>query len=224
MATITELSAKIMEDLGKTTPRVKARVDSLIGSLTIDLLSQGEGRHSGLRKRQDITLNLTRAEYKLFLDFNTPKSPMIEVNSDGIYIRKIDIVSEDEFFERQGNMALYPRETYARIEELEDGYDGKGYYLILGKIPTEVAYYRLSYYRRAMREDVDLIRNPTILEFGVKGLMPDLNINAQTDVGTYFNMRKGFKDDSGKLTTPMFRNSRASQKHNRQMHRIGKGL
>jgi len=212
-----------MEDLGKTTPEIRARVESLISSLTVDLLSLHQGRHSDLRKRQDITLLTTRAEYKLNDDFNTPITPMIEVDSTGLYIREIDIVDDVEFYFRQGNPSVYPAETYARIEMLEDGYDGKARYLIVGKIPEETAYYRMFYFRKPTGEDVDVIRNPTILEYGVKGSLPDLNPNFQVDQGTYFNMRKGFRADTVKLTTPMIRNSRRSQKHNRTMHEIGRG-
>lgn len=224
MATMTEISAKLMSDLGKTTPEILDRVESLIGSYTVDLLSLHEGRHSGLRKRQDITLGTTRAEYKLNLDFNVPKSPMIEVNSSGTFVRKVDIVDDDEFFHRQANSATYPPERYGRIETLENGYDGQGDYLILGKIPDGVAYYKLFYFRKPLETDVDMIRNSTIIEFGVKGALPDLNMNWQTDQAIYFNMRKGFGPSASKLTVPMFRNSRASQKHNTQMHRIGGGL
>jgi hypothetical protein len=225
MATMTEMSAKIMSDLGKTTPEIRMRVESLLGSYTVDLLSLHEGRHSKLRKRQDITLGTTRAEYKLNNDFNTPKSPMIEVNSDGVFVREVDIVDDDEFYHRQSNSTLYPGVTYGRIEQLEAnvGYDGKGSYLILGKIPDEAAFYKLFYFRLPLSTDVELIRNPTILEFGVKGSMPDVNPTFQVDQGTYFNMRAGFKADSTKLTVPMFRNSRASQRHNTQMNRIGQG-
>jgi hypothetical protein len=219
----TEIALDVMKEVGKDSPELLTRIESIIGELTVDLLSQDEGRHAGLRKRQDITISTTTAQYKLNSNFASPISPFIEVNSSGTFVREIDIVTDEEFYHRQANSDVYPAERYGRIEKLETGLEGRGFYLILGKIPDAVGYYKLFYYRDPTENDTELIRNSAILKSGARAKLKDVNPEYMVDLETYLRMRSGFQGDVPKVTRLVLRNSAKVQEHNRQMHRIGRG-
>lgn len=225
MATTLEIARALMQECGKTSPDVQRRFEAAIGDIVLELLGQNEGRFTSLRRRQDITLEIGKAEYKLNGDYNTAISPFIRVDIDGKFVRETDIVVDYEFYYRLAESGHYPATSFARVEKLEAGPDGRGYYLILGAAATEEGYFRLFYYREPTLNDTDIVRKPEIIKHGVRGQFPEYWPDIALKEATIFErMKSGFRESiSGRTTGMTTILPKKTRNHNKMMHDIGRG-
>lgn len=224
MAIKTTIVNEIMSEFGKTDPVTRKLVDSKVDEIVIDLLSQNEGRFSGLEEKQTITVNTTDTEYKLNQNFNSIGADCVVLDSNNDYAGEFDVVSHKEYLKRKANAAQYPGYTYGRVEYLSGGRSGPGYYLILGDEVGEAFTLEFFYYRDATAFDITIIKNATIIKKGVKGGFSQFNPQYGTDMEIYFRMRSGFRENISKTTNQLImRPSKKTQRFNANMHDIGRG-
>lgn len=225
MAAGSEIVADLMEEIGKMSPDVETSLMEAVGDVTVDLLSQNEGRFEGLRRRQTITIDSSKTQYKLNSDCNRVKSPCLRYNSSGEPAGRIDIVNEEEYYYRLENATQYPTNSFAKVERLEAGNDGPGYYLIFKDELTDVGTIQLFYYRYAKETDTDIIRNPEIVKTGVRSKRPQYwPATSREEMIIYFKMRSAFKENpQAKTTRDRVLLSARRRKHNLRMHRYGRG-
>ena len=224
MASKSQIVGEMMDEFGKSSSSVRSRIDRVVGEITVDLLSQADGRFPELEEFQEITITTSDIAYKVNSDFNAAKTPMIEVNSSGTFLRKISIVGRTEYYNRQADPTRYPGYTYAMVKYDDDGDDGAGDYLTLGSVADETRYFQFPYYRKATVDDTDLIRNTTILKTGVRSMFPEFNINYANDGKAYDGMRRGFKPSPKKRITNIFmRPSPRTQHKNKNQKKYGRG-
>ncbi len=223
MATRPELVNEMLDEFGKQSSDARQKVDRWVGSVTVDLLSQSEGRFAGLTDEQDITIGTSGLEHKLDSNFNTAQDKSLVLDSNGEFVRDFNIVSHNEYYRRKADPETYPGSTFAMIRN-KAGAQGLGYYLIMGTAPTETFPLKFLYYRKATGDDTDIINNPEIARTGVRAKAKEFNLDYQTDDVIYFRMRSGFKPSIGKTAPNMV--MKPSEKHqdlNKVMYDIGGG-
>lgn len=224
MASKTEMVELVMDELGKDSPTARSQITRAVGGVTKDLLSQNEGRFSGLSARQNLTYTTSDTQKKLNKDFNTPKPTSLIVDSDGNYAGEFYVVSENEFYRRQANSSEYPGATYGRIERLTDGAEGDGDYLIFGAAPSATQYIRFLYYRKPTADDTNVIRNEEIVRIGTYARLKRFNSDYDLHLKIYFTMRSGFRESPELRASRLaMRPSRRKEDYNKMMHDIGEG-
>lgn len=223
MATSAHIVQSLMDEFGKTSSAARGQIEAWVGGITVDLLSQNDGRFSKLKKSQSITIAVDTREYKINSDYNTAHKNFYQVDSDGDFTRRLTVVSEAEILERK-QQDKYAGIKMAYVEYQTDGDDGPGYYLVLGEDPDAAGYYKFQYYRKPTERDTDLILNPEIVKMGVRGSANQYNPHSEIDMATYMRMRSGFSERPGKHIKSMtVRPHRGIRTHNRNMQTIGKG-
>jgi hypothetical protein len=213
-----------MEEFGKKSPDFRTRLELLAGNITVDLLSQNEGRFRGLDRTQLITAQSGDSRFRLNADFNTAKKTFFQVDSAGTFIAECALVSKAEIHRRivEGRYSGY-RLGYV-VNDAEGEEEGL-WYLVLAETPSDTTYYEFDYYRQPTSNDTHIIRNPEIIKQGIRSRLADINPNVQNDSITYERMRQGFIEDPEKYATNIdLLPPRRTMRHNAQMYDIGKGL
>lgn len=223
MASRAAITAQILTEFGKSSPQVRQRIEQVVGDVTIDILSQFQSQFARLSEKETITLDVTTTAYKLPHDFASPKSSFRQVDSDGDFVGKLEIVTEGEFYDRKDN-ADYGGLKYAYIEHRANGADGPGDYLVLSGLPTTVGYFLFPYYRKPTENDTDIITNVSAIKNGVRAEFPEFTANAGVSLQKYEAQKPTMKESPRSRSTGMaIKPSKSQQRHNRNMYRIGRG-
>lgn len=212
-----------MQAYGKSSAEARAKIDAKVGMITVDLLTQNQGRFTGLQKSQNISIVSGTRRYKLNADFNTARETFNELDSDGNPDSECRVINKAQLLKRL-RQGRYSGVRLAWIEEDKDGADGPGKYLVLGADPTESTTYEFDYYRKPTENDTELISNTYILETGVDANMPEFDPQADYKLTIYLKMRDGFREDP-ELTQPNLHFTPCDRaiRHNKRMHDIGGG-
>lgn len=228
MATREEIVQDMLGEYGRQDAPARKYLDNFARAATIDLLSQSGGRFPELVDEKEISIDVTNTSYKLPNNFNAAQKKSIMLSTAGVKSDDFHLVSQSEYYDRQGDSANYPGYTYGYIKKLEHGdtleRSGAGIYLITGGLPAAAYTMRFLYYRKPTINDTDLIRNEEIVKERIRGGAKKYNPDWGVNMGTYFNMRKGFKPE-GARTAPniVMRPSEDTQVFNDVMNDIGGG-
>lgn len=198
MASAVEIVDELMTEFGKTTSKVRQELEQYVGDITVDLLSQHQGRFPELQQNIIITLEADEASYRLPADYGTISKTVFEVDSDGNpSSTKISVETEQTAMERR-YAKEYAGARIAWVSFLKGGRSGRGWYFILATAPeTAGALYKIFYYRKATTADTDLIRNEEIVKTGVRARyhMQRNDPYSQALLTTYERMKSGFKPE-----------------------------
>ncbi len=229
MASKAQIVDEIMLDIGKSTPKVREKVEQHVGDVTVELLSRQKGRFKCLAKDTTLTLNTSYDHYKLPRDYGAASKTFVQVDENDDYVRTLKIESEEAVYERM-RKGEYAGVWIGWIKHLTEGdtargYSGRGWYLRLPTEPSDTGFYKFYYYRDPTEEDTDLIRNQTIVKKGAMGrLSRSLNPETDRDAGTYQNMMRGFKEDITRHQPEVkIHPNERTRRHNAMMHRRGRG-
>ena len=223
MSTTTQIVDEVMRELGITGNINRTRVESACNETVVDLLSQNEGRFKGLEKSTTISITTGEKFYKLPVDFNAMKATFYEIDDDDEFIAQCAVVAKSEVIRRKSE-SRYAGERIAYVERRTDQAAGPGYYLVLADDPDDDTSFVLDYFRIPTQYDTDLIRNPTIVKRGVKGMVGVLNPLAHVDLEIYYRMRDGFKEEVRQLRTHIrTQPPRSAIRHNKKMRKIARG-
>lgn len=190
----------LMVDFGKTSPDARAKIDKKVGEITVDLLSQNEGRFKALEKTVSISILTSTREYRLPADFNTAKRTFFEVDDDGNFIAECSVLTKSEIHRRY-NDGRYAGYRLCFIKHITDNTAGPGLYLVLAADAPGAKTWEFDYYREPAETDAEVIRNTKILKQGVKADLIEFNLRAADDMVIYLRMREGFKEDVEKYLT-----------------------
>lgn len=224
MGSTQDIVDELMTESGKGSQAVRRRIETKVGEITIDLLSQHEGRFQGLMKTLSLTLTTSdNRRLKLPVGFNRIQS-LDRVNSDGVFIGSTTVAGKDEIrqmIEDGRTMSLLS----AYIENVDSGSAAEiGWWLVFSGDPSETIYFELDYYRKPKPTDTHLIRNELIVKLGVRGYLHDLFPgDNQAELADYLGRRRGFRERHGrKRTRSVLRPSKSVARRNVFMHNIGK--
>jgi hypothetical protein len=226
MASPEEIVAELMSEIGKSSPDVQKSLEDAVGDVTIDLLSQNEGRFEALRRDRTITIDTTKTQYKLPSDVNAVIDPAYRQDVSGETLTEINILgNEADYFYRVKNPTQYPASNFARVKYLDDGSEGPAYYLIFSSALTEAGSIVLEYYRHAKSTDTDKIRNKEIVKAGVRAKRGVYwPADGTANITIYFRMREGFREDpTAKATRTLIMLPARKMRHNTRQWRIGRG-
>lgn len=222
MAARSHIVEEMLTEFGVMSDAVRQRIDSAIGDITIDILCQNNSRFRKLSKTDTITIGTTTNAYKLPVDFKTAKKQCMFVDSDGDFIKKLEIVTEAEFYNRKSNPD-YTGNWYAYTETRQ--IDSPGEYLVLNATPIETGYIKVFYYRHPNANDTDLIDNPSLIKAGVRTMFPEYVQEHQSSFFIYENMKQNVLENPSQRSTNMsIKPTKRQQNRNRLNYRIGKGL
>lgn len=225
MASQAYIVQRILDRLGKRSMEVERRVETEIESITVDLLSQNEGRFTALENEQSFTFAADDLKKILPANFNTA-GELTEVDSDGLYVAECTLTTRKQVRRDLSTSGAYVGYRKAYIDELPaSSSQSAGNYLILAAAPNETKYLLLQYFRKPTGNDTDKIRNWTLIELGVLGRMPvSLWEQAQGYMVAYEQAKLGFTEETDKtapnrvtLPNPVIVN------HNVRQHYIGRG-
>ena len=216
---------EMKQEFGKDTPAALALIDQRVGDVTVDLLSQNEGRFRGLSMSATLTFSSGETSQKLPGDFNAIKETFSQVDSEGKFIAECMVLAKSAVHRRLVENR-YAGFRLAYINRNVDPTGVPGHYLVLAAPPDEETYYEVDYYRIPTGNDTDIITNVDIVKEGVRSKSPDF-VGAQ--MATYHNevylrMRQGFREEPEKVVTNIVTEPpRRVARHNQRMHRIGGG-
>lgn len=223
MATNTEIVEQLMGEIGSSAHLVRRKLESSVGEVTIAILIQNFGRHYRLEKNQEITADPNFYDYRLNADFNTAQDMLVEVSSEGNFVREVEIVTEKEHFTRRGN-SQYGGVVWAYIVTKANGRSGPGEYLVLAHSRTGATYYKFFYYRKPTVDDTDLIVNLSAITEGVRAKHAEYWPDSGKHLGVYQ------REKQTEISTPARRGAamhltpnKQQRKINRQMRDIGRG-
>ncbi len=223
MASRDSIVQQMMDEFGKTSQVVRAKVERVVGEITIDILSNNFGKFRKLREVKDFDIRTTKRSYKLPGNFNSDSNQFYEVDSDGEVLREIEIVTEQRFFERKTD-ANYTGSIYAYIETKKSGTEGPGEFLTLNGLPSATGTFRMPYYRKPTVNDTDVITNERTLKEGIRSAFSEFVPDFQTKLVIYEKMKAGTIETPATRTTGMtLKPSKRQQQRNRNMYWIGKG-
>jgi len=225
MASVAYLADMLMQEAGKASPDVRLRIEEKIGEITLEILQESEGRFKRLAKTQNISVLATVKDYLLPSDYFTARREIIEIDSDGNFVRRVYVVSEMEVYTRiEADTNL--SKSYCWIDFREDGAEGRGYYLHLAVEPTEAATYRFAYYRQPKEDDAEVIDSFTLIKRGVRGNLPDLfPKTAEVDIQIYLGRLGQSGENPGQhVTEIVVHPGRRRGRLNSLQHKIGSGL
>jgi len=226
MATRDEMTTELLVLAGKSVDSPeRQRVYDVVGDVTVDLLSQNEGRFYGLRRTLEFTMTTADRKKRLPSNFNTASRDFYEVDEDGELKGRGAVKSKTDVFDDQleGAYVGYRR---AWIEELsgDSAPEGSGIYLVLAEAPPSTVYLVFVYYRRPERDDTDIIKNPTIVKLGAKAQLSNMFDDAQYSMAIFEKRRSGFKEKFHKrVTSGILMPSRRQARHNKRMYDRGRG-
>lgn len=225
MASRPVIVADMLREFGKDTPAAMAKIDQIVGDVTIDLLSQNEGRFKKLSRSATLTFVTDQIETILPADFNSIKQTFAEVDSEGKFIAECHVLAKAAVFRRlaEGRYAGY---RLAHIEEQTDDVNGPGYYLVVADAPSETKYFSLDYYRKPTGNDTDIITNVDAIKNGIRSRVGEWIGKDQSSYyqEIYFRMRSGFAEEPEKTVTDIVTEpNRRVARHNQKMHNIGSG-
>lgn len=222
MASPAKIVSDLMNEAGKMAPEIQIKMESIVGEVTVDLLSQNGSRFAGLEKSKTLTITTSATSFILPADFRTAQPSLIEQTSDEAFVRELDVFSEREYYRRRADAGF--RQDRVCYLELKVVSGSKRWYLTIGASPSSTKYYKFFYWREAQANDTDLIPNETMVKHGVRSNFPELFPNFMASIAIYGNMREKFKEDVGRLSTNMrIRPSLRVERINRVMHKIGRG-
>lgn len=156
--------------------------------------------------------------YKIPGDFATIKGPIIEVDTDGAFVREVEVISQSEYYRRMADTE-YTGNWYGMIETRMDGATGPGDYLILNALPTAVGTYKFFYYRKPQTTDTDLIINTRAIKEGVRSMFEQFNPDAAQSLVIYERMKSGIRESPSTRASHMaLMPTRYVQRLNRRMH------
>jgi hypothetical protein len=228
MASNAQITASLMEELGKTAPALRRKISSRVGDVTLELLQQNEGRFSSLVRTQTISVTAGTKEYRIRSDYNTARKTMYEVDVNNDYVARVRIVSKAEMFNRYAEDA-HTDENMAYIQFFERGPNddstaNRGYYLVLGEEPVADVSYLFEYYRTPTTSDTDIIRKESIIKHGVRAAMPREFESAQMEATVYLRMLRGFREKPERFVTDTIMTpSKRIGDHNKRMYGISRG-
>ena len=225
MASLSKVTNDIMQEIGKTSSTLRIKIEGYVGDVTVDLLSQNQGRFTRLEKSLDISFAVGVKYYKLPANFNTIKDTFFQVDSTGEFIAKCRVRTKSEIY-RNIEDSEYSGVKAAYIQELnrDHGPDGAGLYLILASEPTEIVYYNIEYYRFPLTTDTDIIKNVKLVKNGVRAELPDYFDKAEIYSHIYENGKMRFKENKRRRkTVSVLMPSKRAGQHNKRMRNIGGG-
>lgn len=222
MASNAQIVTEMMGEFNQTSPIVQKKVERIVGEITVDILSQNDCRFERLSKTYPISILTTSKVYRIPGDFATIKGPMVQVDSDGEFVREVEIIAPSEYYRRKADTE-YAGLYYAMVETRLDGAQGPGDYLVLCDEPDANGTYKLFYFRKPQATDTDLILNTRAIKEGVRSMFPEYG-DAATSLVIYERMKSGIKESPATRVTQMaLMPSKRQQKVNRKMHEIGRG-
>lgn len=222
MASLSQLTQELLDEFGKSSTAAQAKVETWIGEIVLELLSMNDGRFRGLRKSETVTIDTSYKTYRLPADYNSISNTFVQVDSDGEFVGKLDIVSEEEVYNRMEE-GEYSGAELAYVDYLPDGRSGAGWYLILADEPTATGYYKLKYYRVPTVNDIEIIRNSNIVKMGVRGRAGEFNRDSRQHEAIYLRMKQGFVESPTRHQTAIrIRPDRRTRATNAYMHTIGR--
>jgi hypothetical protein len=223
MASNSQLTQEIMDDIEKSSVQVRKKVQRLVGDITVDILSQNESRFTRLGKNYTLTYTSSDTAQRVPSDFASARPVSLIVNSDDEFVAEIEVVTENAFFQRKGDVN-YTGSIYAYIEN-RTGDQGPGEYLVLNASPSATLYIKFMYYREPLRTDTDIITNTMAVKEGVKGsLTRDTYPDSEKSMAIYLRMKPGIKESPTARSTHMAISPNPPTKRlNQRMHDIGRG-
>jgi hypothetical protein len=214
---------RLLAEIGKESPEVRLEIEQAVGEVTIAILSQNGGQHHRLEVTQDITLLDTGDSVRLNGNLNTAKDTFIQVESDGDFLREIDIVTEEEHYHRKGN-AQYTGQYWVYIVTNTGGASGAGEYLMFPFERTGTTYFKFFYYRRPTEQDTDAIVNIAAVLEGVRGRKRDLWPEATEALQVYLSERRSeVSNPRRRGATMSLKPNKRQRRQNRMNNRIGRG-
>ncbi len=222
MASLAQIVSEMLEEFGTTGIEISNRLTKVVGEITIDILLQNGGRFNRLEKTTTITFDTSTTAYILPVDFNTIKGHAVMVDSDGDFIKEVEVVSESEFYRRKGDTG-YSGTGYFYIEDRDSGVS-PGQYIVLNVAADAVSYLKVFYYRVPTENDTDIIKNTRIVKEGVRGSFPQFVPQALNSLTIYERMKSGIKESaSDRATEIVLTPAKRVMKFNRFMHKIARG-
>lgn len=219
-----EIVQTLALEFGKSSPEVLAQIESKVGEITVDILSQNDCRFAGLRKWQRITVGAGTKAYKVNADLASVGRHAKIVNVNGDFLYKFTIVDEGEFIERE-DKAGYATTRYGWIEARDQGDQGPGFYLVLATDWQATGYIKMPYFRSPTENDTALIRNTSAVKDGVRQYFPQYvgEEKAALFGRVYSGKRKSIKESPDRVATGLHvKPPRRVQAGNRLMHKIGR--
>lgn len=217
---------KLLIDAGRSDPDTRQRIERAVGEITLEMLSESDGRFSELERTTEIAVDTTTVDYKLPADFFASKDEHEIQDADGEFVGVFTIYPKDEILRRKRDGERLNARV-CHIEFSESGYNGKGrgWYLRLGD-ESEAAYtYVLTYYREPTENDVSIIKDEAMLYAGVRGSLPRIfGEDAAVDLQKYLHKLPGYGEKASRFSGVIPRRpSYRRVKVNRLQHKIGKG-
>lgn len=224
MASKSRVVDTLLLDAGKTDPGTRGRIERKVGEITLELLTQNEGRFSGLSRSDQISILTTSTKYKMQPDFFAIAPTGAELDSDGEYVDTIIIVSKAEILGRKRDGAAY-NARLCWIEKLQDGPNGRGWYLCLAADATADVTYEIDYFREPTENDVDEVADEALLKAGVRAGLPDLfPATYERDEYKYLKRLPDHRESTGRFVTRIVMvPSKIAAKKNKLQHTIGRG-
>lgn len=223
MASNSQLTQEIMDDIGKSSMQVRRNVQRLVGDITVDILSQNESRFTRLGKNETLTYTTDDIAKKVPGEFASARPVSLIIDSDEEFVAEIEVVTENTFFQRKGDVN-YTGSVYAYIEN-RTGDQGPGEYLVLNASPSATLYIKFMYYREPLRTDTDIITNTMAVKEGVKGSLTSSDYpDTDKSMAIYMRMKPGIKESpTARSTHIAITPSPPTRRLNKQMHNIGRG-
>ena len=213
----------LLDECGKDSPQTREQLSQKIGEITLELLSQNNGRFFGLKKVSTLSITTGATQYLLPADFHTVSSDSAEVDSTGAYVQDVHVLPKSDIRERVREEYHYDCH-YAYVEKLEDGPSGRGYYLTIAVAPTTTKTFEIEYYRRPTENDTDVITDYALIKRGVRAQFPALFETAEVDRHIYLNRLPNFAESTRRMVTDEYvLPPRRVQRRNRNMHNYGAG-
>lgn len=222
MATTATILEELIAEIGKDSPLIRQKIESKIGDVVLEILSQNEGRFKALEKTQSISVLVDVTRYKLNSDFNTAKDTFYEVDSLGEFVARCHIVSKSDAFSRLADEGVVgPRICYV---EFDSATATRGWYLVLTQKPKTAVTYKFDYFRTPATSDTDVIKKHAAIKHGVRGMSPEHFSNSQAEITIYVRMLSGIKESPDKwVTDAQVLPPARFVAHNQFMHKIGGG-
>jgi len=223
MASKSHIVDSLLVECGKASAGVREEISRKVGEIALDMLQQNDGRFSALKKTETYTIATDTLKYKLPADFFAIAVESQEVDSDGAYKNIVEIVDKDDILTRKRQGAYYGyRLCYIELDT--DNASGRGWYLVLSDYAPSSAIFEIDYFREPTEDDVDAIKETSLLKSGVRGALPHLFSTAEVDSYKYMNRIDKYQESPTKTRTSLsYRPNIRTQRRNQLMHRIGRG-
>jgi hypothetical protein len=210
---------ELAQEFDVTDPGVISEIQSHVQDVTVQILSQNDGRFSVLESDEVLTITANTEDFLLPPEFNTAQDNNYIVDANSAYIADFNLVTKKEHFRRLRE-GTYETSRHGFIIAKDS--PTPGLYLRLGTVWTEDGYIQLFYYRKATGWDTDLIKEPSLVKDGVRERMPNhcpsFQYAGQRYQRSLPKYREGTETRVGQITLrPGYRTRRL----NRLMHEAG---